>query len=65
MISMPRGFAILSCFGWLLRDVRSSQFKSYIANEMYLYLSVRESQKPECAYSSKRIGGSNDAIAYI
>ena len=62
---MPRGFAILSCFGWLLRDVRSSQFKSYIANEMYLYLSVRESQKPECAYSSKRIGGSNDAIAYI
>ena len=62
---MPRGFAILSCFGCLLRDVRCSQFKSYIANEMYLYLSIRESQKSECAYSSKRIEGLNDAIAYI
>jgi hypothetical protein len=60
---MPRGFAILSCvgLGCLWRDLRCSWFKSYIVIKLYLYLLVRESHKPEYAYSSKRIEGSNDA----
>jgi hypothetical protein len=62
---MPRGFAILSCLGWLWRVVRCSWFKSYIVIKLYLYLSVREWHKPEYAYSSKRIEGSNDAIVYV